>query len=166
MGTTVAVIVERWPSLVNTTTRVSGSVCCVLVRNPGSGTAETKHTRVRPYCTVTLPPCDGTVWRPGPPLHCADGRGAGDGEAARVGEGEGVRGACGACTDGRAGEAVGVCGPADAEAGAPTSTDGDGNTACTDRAAGGVGRVRPMTKYTVSITAVTLAAVHDSHMRR
>lgn len=168
VGTTVAVICERWSSLVKTTTRVSGSVCCVPVRNPGAGTAETKHTRVRPYWTVTFPPCDGTVCSPGPPLHCGDGRGAGVVAAgSRLGVGEGVRGAGDACTEGRAGDAVGVRGgSATAEAGAPTSADGEGYTAWTDRAEGGVGRVRPITKYTVSMTAVTLAVVHDSHMRR
>ncbi|MER7952145.1 hypothetical protein ABTY59_32620 [Streptomyces sp. NPDC096079] len=105
---------------------------------------------------------------PGPPLHFApDGRGV-DGTGARVaeGDGEGVRGVGG----GDAGDAVVVGGAlgvvATDEAGTPTRTDGEGYTAWTDRAAGGVGRVRPMTKYTVSITAVTLAAVHDSHMRR
>lgn len=140
----------------------------MLVRNPGSGTAETKHTLSRPYWTVTLPPSEGTVCNPGPPLHFApDGRGV-DGTGARVaeGDGEGVRGVGG----GDAGDAVVVGGAlgvvATDEAGTPTRTDGEGYTAWTDRAAGGVGRVRPMTKYTVSITAVTLAAVHDSHMRR
>ncbi|MDX2646162.1 hypothetical protein PV341_21880 [Streptomyces sp. PA03-1a] len=32
------------------------------------------------------------------------------------------------------------------------------------RATGGVGRVEPTTKPTVSMTAVTLTAVHESHM--
>ncbi|MGI5248864.1 hypothetical protein [Actinacidiphila glaucinigra] len=34
----------------------------------------------------------------------------------------------------------------------------------TSRATGGVGRVEPTTKPTVSMTAVTLTAVHESHM--
>lgn len=142
----------------------------MLVRKPGSGTAETKHTLSRPYCTVTLPPSEGTVCSPGPPLHFeADGRGAGV-TGARVavgdGDGEGVR-VVGGGDEGDAGVVAGAFGVvATDEAGTPTRTDGEGYTAWTDRAAGGVGRVRPMTKYTVSITAVTLAAVHDSHMRR
>ncbi|MFE5483917.1 hypothetical protein [Streptomyces sp. NPDC056527] len=102
---------------------------------------------------------------PGPPLHFeTDGRGV-DGTGARVTEGEGVR-VVGGGEEGDAGVGVGAFGVATDEAGTPTRTDGEGYTAWTDRAAGGVGRVRPMTKYTVSITAVTLAAVHDSHMRR
>ncbi|MEV4937286.1 hypothetical protein [Streptomyces zaomyceticus] len=106
--------------------------------------------------------------RPGPPLHFeADGRVV-DVTGARVAEGvgEGVR-VVGGGDEGDAGGVVGASGVlATDEAGTPTRTDGEGYTAWTDRAAGGVGRVRPMTKYTVSITAVTLAAVHDSHMRR
>ncbi|MBP2586672.1 hypothetical protein J3A78_007150 [Streptomyces sp. PvR006] len=107
---------------------------------------------------------------PGPPLHFeADGWGAGV-TGARVavgdGDGEGVR-VVGGGDEGDAGVVAGAFGVvATDEAGTPTRTDGEGYTAWTDRAAGGVGRVRPMTKYTVSITAVTLAAVHDSHMRR
>ncbi|CUM35691.1 hypothetical protein BN2537_347 [Streptomyces venezuelae] len=140
----------------------------MLVRKPGSGTAETKHTLSRPYWTVTLPPSEGTVCSPGPPLHFeADGRGV-DVTGARVaeGDGEGVR-VVGGGGEGDAGVVVGAFGVvATDEAGTPTRTDGEGYTAWTDRAEGGVGRVRPMTKCTVSITAVTLAAVHDSHMRR
>ncbi|ALO13549.1 hypothetical protein AQF52_7967 [Streptomyces venezuelae] len=105
---------------------------------------------------------------PGPPLHFeADGRGV-DVTGARVaeGDGEGVR-VVGGGGEGDAGVVVGAFGVvATDEAGTPTRTDGEGYTAWTDRAEGGVGRVRPMTKCTVSITAVTLAAVHDSHMRR
>lgn len=138
----------------------------MLVRKPGSGTAETKHTLSLPYWTVTLPPSEGTVCSPGPPPHLeADGRGV-DVTGVRVAVGEGVR-VVGGGDDGDAGGVVGAFGVvATDEAGTPTRTDGEGYTACTDRAAGGVGRVRPITKYTVSITAVTLAAVHDSHMRR
>ncbi|MER7955813.1 hypothetical protein [Streptomyces sp. NPDC096030] len=105
---------------------------------------------------------------PGPPLHFgADGRGVDvTGADVTEGDGEGVRVVRGG-DEGDAGVGVGAFGVvATDEAGTPTRTDGEGYTAWTDRAAGGVGRVRPMTKYTVSITAVTLAAVHDSHMRR
>ncbi|WP_246574570.1 hypothetical protein [Streptomyces genisteinicus] len=51
--------------------------------------------------------------------------------------------------------------------------DGDGEAAGeaakpsgADRATGAVGLVEPTTKWTVSMTAVTLAAVHDSQMSR
>ncbi|MEU7070012.1 hypothetical protein AB0B30_04390 [Streptomyces narbonensis] len=105
---------------------------------------------------------------PGPPLHFeAECRGV-DVAGGRVaaGDGEGVR-VVGGGDEGDAGVVAGAFGVvATEDAGTPTRTDGEGYTAWTDRAAGGVGRVRPMTKYTVSITAVTLAAVHDSHMRR
>ncbi|MGR4878130.1 hypothetical protein ACIPUC_01665 [Streptomyces sp. LARHCF249] len=100
------------------------------------------------------------MWSPGPPLHWGEGRGVGVDAGAGVealaggGVGEGVRDAAGPGS-----------GAAD-DAAAPMTAEGEGYTACTDRGAGGAGRVSPMTKYTVSMTAVTLAAVHDSHMRR
>lgn len=67
MGSIVAVMSERWSALENVTVRVSSAVCDVVVLNPRLGTAEIRHTPRLPYRTVTLPPCAGTVCRPGPP---------------------------------------------------------------------------------------------------
>ncbi|MFI1279303.1 MULTISPECIES: hypothetical protein [unclassified Streptomyces] len=43
---------------------------------------------------------------------------------------------------------------------------GESKTIGADRATGGVCRVEPTTNWTVASTAVTLVAVHDSHMNR
>ncbi|MER6517023.1 MULTISPECIES: hypothetical protein [unclassified Streptomyces] len=146
--------------------------------NPGAGTAEIRHTPSFPYRTVALPPVDGMVCGPDPPrsqlwagvrgvplwveealarLLGADGRGVfaaeGDGEEA--------------CGPGAEGE-VEALAETDAEAEAVTDAGGldEGNTVGADRATGGFGRVEPVTKSTVAMTAVTLAAVQDTHMSR
>lgn len=66
-GSMVAVMTERWSSLVNVTVRVSSDVCEVVARKPRLGIAEIRHTPRLPYRTVALPPCEGTVCRPAPP---------------------------------------------------------------------------------------------------
>lgn len=43
-GSTVAVMTERWSSLVNVTVRVSSAVCEVVVRKPRPGIAEIRQT--------------------------------------------------------------------------------------------------------------------------
>ncbi|MFJ3922178.1 hypothetical protein [Streptomyces sp. NPDC090022] len=73
-----------------------------------------------------------------------DGRGDAVGEALADGLG-----------DGAGGEGLGAV-----QAGGVSMTVG------ADRATGGVCRVEPTTYWTVASTAVTLAAVHDSHMSR
>ncbi|MFF3013259.1 hypothetical protein [Streptomyces sp. NPDC057939] len=62
-------------------------------------------------------------------------------------------------------EAEGDGGPLD---GAVTASQagGDSTTVGAERATGGVCRVEPTTNWTVASTAVTLVAVHDSHMNR
>ncbi|GGS30368.1 hypothetical protein Snoj_33650 [Streptomyces nojiriensis] len=69
------------------------------------------------------------------------GEGLGDAEA--VGDGGAGEGSCAACHAG-----------------------GESKTMGADRATGGVWRVEPTTNWTVASTAVTLVAVHDSHMNR
>ncbi|GGZ08172.1 hypothetical protein GCM10010343_37960 [Streptomyces avidinii] len=150
---------------------MSSSVCDVVALKPRLGTAEIRHTPRLPYRTVALPPCEGTVCRPGPPSsQSTSGLGAvvraapegfadGEGEAEGVGrsvalgealgdaeaDGDGVPGE-GSCTAGHAG--------------------GESKTRGADRATGGVWLVEPTTNWTVASTAVTLVAVHDSHMNR
>ncbi|MER6387265.1 hypothetical protein ABT236_02155 [Streptomyces sp. NPDC001523] len=85
----------------------------------------------------------------------ADGRGV----FAAEGDGEGV------CGPGAEGEALAEA-DAEAEAVADAGGLGEGNTVGADRATGGFGRVEPVTKSTVAMTAVTLAAVQDTHMSR
>lgn len=63
------------------------------------------------------------------------------------------------------GVALGTCGLGDwlcaaCQAGGVSTTMG------ADRATGGVCLVEPTTNWTVASTAVTLAAVHDSHMSK
>lgn len=165
----MAVTTDRWSALVNVTVRVSSAVCDVLVLKPRSGTAEIRHTPRLPYRTVTLPPWEGTVYRPAPPSAQSRAlfevlvRGApaealaGVGDAAEgdgrcEGEGEGLADALG--------EAVLGAGVPACHAGGVSMTVG------AERATGGVCRVEPTTNWTVASTAVTLAAVHDSHMSR
>ncbi|KOG54690.1 hypothetical protein ADK75_13665 [Streptomyces virginiae] len=138
---------------------------------PRPGTAEIRHTPRLPYRTVTLPPCEGTVCRPGPPVsQSTSGLGAVV-RAAPVAFAGGEEEAAGV---GRSEDALGE-GLGDAEA----DGDGDGDGPCTaghaggesktrgaDRATGGVWLVEPTTNWTVASTAVTLVAVHDSHMNR
>ncbi|KMO94382.1 hypothetical protein ACS04_29940 [Streptomyces roseus] len=136
---------------------------------PRSGTAEIRHTPRLPYRTVTLPPCEGTVYRPAPPSaqstppFGAPVRGAPAEALAGVGEAAGGEGRCDTGGEGLA-DALGA------------GALGDGVVAChaggvsmtvgAERATGGVCRVEPTTNWTVASTAVTLAAVHDSHMSR
>ncbi|MCC0093785.1 hypothetical protein K7B10_03065 [Streptomyces flavotricini] len=132
---------------------------------PRSGTAEIRHTPRLPYRTVTLPPCEGTVYKPAPPSAqstelfeglvrgaLAGVAGAAEGDGFCVTEGEGLADALG---DGVLGAGVPAC-----HAGGVSMTVG------AERATGGVCRVEPTTNWTVASTAVTLAAVHDSHMSR
>ncbi|RSS61524.1 hypothetical protein EF918_31750 [Streptomyces sp. WAC06614] len=60
-GSIVAVMTERWSSLVKVTVRVSSEVWAVVVRKPRPGMAEMRHTPRPPKRTVALPPCEGTV---------------------------------------------------------------------------------------------------------
>ncbi|MFF5445622.1 hypothetical protein [Streptomyces sp. NPDC012888] len=117
---------------------------------------------------MTLPPCEGTVCRPAPPgpqsteVRVAVARGVpvpgaftGVGLTA-VGRGRGVTG----------GEVLGD-GVGEGAAGLPAcQAGGVSMTVGAERATGGVCRVEPTTNWTVPSTAVTLAAVHDSHMNR
>ncbi|QES52067.1 hypothetical protein DEJ50_01195 [Streptomyces venezuelae] len=143
---------------------------------PRAGTAEIRHTPRLPYRTVALPPCEGMVYRPGPPSRQSTAgfgavvRGAPDGVfdgAAAEGEGDGRCPAVGEpITDADAGTgAVGELGPGDGVCSA-CQAGGESRTVGADRATGGVGLVEPTTNCTVASTAVTLVAVHDSHMSR
>lgn len=166
-------ITDRWPSLENVTVRVSSALCAVVVLKPRLGIAEIRHTPLLPYRTVTLPPCEGTVCRPAPPCSQSTGLGApargvpveafagvglGEGEGRCVNVGEGLAEAA-ADGDGD-GETCSGDGLPASQAGGVSMTTG------ADRATGGVCLVDPTTNWTVASTAVTLAAVHDSHMSR
>ncbi|WP_234330995.1 hypothetical protein [Streptomyces sp. NRRL F-4474] len=168
LGSIVAVTTDRWSALVNVTVRVLSEVCEVLVLKPRLGTAEIRHTPRLPYRTVTFPPWEGTVYRPAPPSSQSTFLGAGvlgapvvaltGVGAAAVGEG-----LCDAVGEGPAdavGDGVSADGLPACQAGGVSTTVG------ADRATGGVCRVEPTTNWTVASTAVTLAAVHDSHMSR
>ncbi|TDU74611.1 hypothetical protein EDD91_1256 [Streptomyces sp. KS 21] len=164
-GSTVAVMTDRWSALVNVTVRVSSAFCEVVALNPRAGIAEMRHTPRLPYRTVALPPCEGTVCRPAPPSSQSTagfgvlGRGVFEAFAGlgAVAEGEGR---CDTVGEGLV-DAVGDGGlwPA-CQAGGVSMTVG------ADRATGGVCPVVPTTNWTVRSTAVTLVAVHDSHMNR
>ncbi|MFJ9078479.1 hypothetical protein ACIRO3_25050 [Streptomyces sp. NPDC102278] len=78
-------------------------------------------------------------------------------------EGDGEEG-CGSGAEGE-GEALAET-EAEAEAVSDVDGVGQGNTVGADRATGGLGRVEPVTKSTVAMTAVTLAAVQETHMSR
>lgn len=170
-GSMVAVTTDWWSEPLNVTVRVSSSVCEVVALKPRLGTAEIRHTPRLPYRTVTLPPCEGTVCRPGPPVPqstpglgaavravaegFADGEDGAEGVGASVTVGEGLGDA----------EAVGDGGPGEVFCTAGHA-GGESKTMGADRATGGVWRVEPTTNWTVASTAVTLVAVHDSHMNR
>lgn len=169
-GTIVAVMTDRWSPLVNVTVRVSSALCAVLALKPRLGIAEIRHTPLLPYRTVALPPCEGTVCRPAPP--CSQST-AGFGAAVRGGAEEVLAG------EGAAAEGEGRCvvtvgegladglGDTGSGDGLPASQAGGVSmTIGADRATGGVCRVEPTTNWTVASTAVTLAAVHDSHRSR
>ncbi|QES58592.1 hypothetical protein DEJ51_00385 [Streptomyces venezuelae] len=138
---------------------------------PRLGTAEIRHTPRLPYRTVTLPPCEGTVCSPGPPFTQSTPalgavvRGAAEGFAGGEDGAEGV-GAPVALGEGLAdAEAVGDGASGDGPCTAGQA-GGESKTMGADRATGGVWRVEPTTNWTVASTAVTLVAVHDSHMNR
>ncbi|MFG2712377.1 hypothetical protein ACGFX2_17755 [Streptomyces goshikiensis] len=130
-----------------------------------------------PYRTVALPPVDGTVCDPAPPPPqpwTGVVRGVPAGEGSDPGAREGEREALAVAAAG-----VETCGPeaegdgealAEAEGEPETEAEGEGlgegNMVGADRATGGFGRVEPATKSTVAMTAVTLAAVQDTHMSR
>ncbi|RSS63429.1 hypothetical protein EF912_03415 [Streptomyces sp. WAC07061] len=140
---------------------------------PRPGTAEIRHTPLLPYRTVTLPPCEGTVCRPAPPRsQSTPGRGAPVGGvcvAALAGTGLGEGGADEGCcvTDGEGLVEALAVGEACVGPGLPAcQAGGVSMTTGAERAAGGLWLVDPTTNWTVARTAVTLAAVHDSHMSR
>ncbi|MGW6293850.1 hypothetical protein [Streptomyces sp. NPDC055058] len=138
---------------------------------PRLGTAEIRHTRPPPNRTVVFPPWEGTVCTPEPasaqpaslpPVPA--GRG--------VGRAAGVRGALGsgdvpAVRDG-VGRGVRVLrdGLGEGDGGGDADRVAAGRSSGADCATGAVGRVEPTTKWMVTMTAVTLAAVQDSHISR
>ncbi|TXS57958.1 hypothetical protein EAO77_16490 [Streptomyces sp. t39] len=145
---------------------------------PWLGTAEIRHTPPLPKRTVALPPWEEMVCTPEPPsaqpasvpsgpAPCVTGGGAGVVVRA-AGEGLAVRGSAVV----RVGAGPGRCegeglGSGDGEGEGDTEAAGDAaKPSGADRATGAVGLVEPTTKWTVSMTAVTLAAVHDSQMSR
>lgn len=170
-------ISERWRSAAKVTVRVCGAPCFVLAVKPWLGTAEIRHTPPLPNRTVALPPSESMVCTPEPPwaqpasapsapaprvggggaglVVRVAGVGLGRGSAeVRVGAGRGVR----------EGVALGF---RDGEGDGETEAAGEApKPSGADRATGAVGRVEPTTKWTVSMTAVTLAAVHDSQISR
>ncbi|MFC8815056.1 hypothetical protein ACFUCH_29835 [Streptomyces olivaceus] len=173
-GCVVAVISERWRLAENVTVSVFGSSCSVLTVKPWSGTAETRHTPSPPNRTVALPPSDGTVKAPAPPSSHAVGSPPPDDGCGRsvralgvgVGLGSGGRSLV------RAGAGLGRAGPVAGDglgeglAGPDEVGAGEAGSSGADCATGAVGRVEPRTKWIVRMTAVTLAAVHDSQMIR
>ncbi|MFF7300089.1 hypothetical protein ACN6AT_30630 [Streptomyces sp. JL4002] len=169
-GSIVAVTTDRWSELLKVTDRVLSEVCEVVALKPRLGMAEIRHTPRLPYRTVTLPPWEGTVCSPAPPSsQSTDVRGAVDRELTAEALGEpGVEalgeGFCVAVGDGLA-EGVGDAGSGDGLCPA-SQAGGVSMTMGADRATGGECRVEPTTNWTVASTAVTLAAVHDSHMSR
>lgn len=170
IGSIVAVTTDRWSEPLNVTVSVSSSVCDVLALKPRLGTAEIRHTPRLPYRTVTLPPCEGTVCRPGPPVsQSTPGLGAvvRAGAEGFAGGEDGAEGVGVSVTVGEGlgdGEAVGDGGAVDGSC--ACHAGGESKTMGAERATGGVWRVEPTTNWTVASTAVTLVAVHDSHMNR
>lgn len=159
----------------NVTVSVWSAFWAVLTLNPSAGTAEIRHTLSLPYRTVALPPVDGTVCDPAPPppqpwtgvvrgVPAGEGRGPG----AREGEREAAAGveSCGLEAEGDAEGLAEAEGEPEPEAEGEAEALGERNTVGADRATGGFGRVEPATKSTVAMTAVTLAAVQDTHMSR
>lgn len=171
-------ISERWRSAAKVTVSACGALCRVLAVKPWLGTAEIRHTPPLPNRTVALPPSESMVCTPEPPsaqpasapsapapwvggggagvLVRGVGEGLGRGSAVvRVGAGPGLR-------DGGVG-----LGFRDGGGDGETEAAGEASKPSgADRATGAVGRVEPTTKWTVSMTAVTLAAVHDSQISR
>ncbi|MFG2194082.1 hypothetical protein [Streptomyces sp. NPDC048639] len=164
-------ISDCWRSPEKITRSVVGSVCDVRTVKPWVGIAETKQTPLSPNRTDAWPPADWIVCTPEPPSL----QFAGDCVAVGLSDGDGFVGE-GAC-DVREGvglglglrvgarlvaEGLGFAGLLDLRA----CSEGEENTVGAERATGGVGLVDPTTKCTVSITAVTLTAVHEIHMSR
>lgn len=141
---------------------------------PWLGTADTRHTPWAPNRTVALPPSDGTVYTPEPPSsHPGSPPPAGDcgGVDRAVGVGVGVGLGSGGFSGVRDGVGVGFRLVADAAGEGfavleGVGPGGAGSSFGADCATGAVGRVEPTTKWIVMMTAVTLAAVHDSQMSR
>ncbi|MER7053621.1 hypothetical protein [Streptomyces sp. NPDC000351] len=177
-GCVVAVISDRWRLAENVTVSVCGSLWLVLAVKPRSGTAEIRHTRSLPNRTVTLPPSLGTVCTPAPPsshpgsLPPVPGRAGvvrAVGVAVAVAVGLGSRAAGVSVL--RDGVGLGRRLVADGLGEGRSVSDGvgrgdAGDSFGADCATGAVGRVEPTTKWIVMMTAVTLAAVHDSQMIR
>ncbi|WP_254404989.1 hypothetical protein [Streptomyces sp. AC627_RSS907] len=171
-------ISDRWRLAENVTVSVSGAPWPVLTVKPWSGTAEIRHTPPAPKRTVALPPSDGTVYTPDPPSSHpgspppADGSG-GVARAVGVGVGAGVRLGSRVFSPVRVRDGVGpgsrlvADGLGERFAVFDAVGRGDaGSSSGADCATGAVGRVEPTTKWIVMMTAVTLAAVHDSQMIR
>ncbi|WP_395570579.1 hypothetical protein [Streptomyces sp. BK79] len=168
-------ISDRWRLAENVTVSVRGPLWLVVAVKPRSGTAETRHTPPSPNRTVALPPSDDTVWTPAPPCsHPAPPPPpAGDGGAVAraVGVGVGVTAGSEGLSLVREGVGLGFRLVADGLGEAVAVFDGvvcgdRGSSFGADWATGAVGRVDPTTKWIVMMTAVTLAAVHDSQMIR
>ncbi|MCZ7462353.1 hypothetical protein [Streptomyces sp. WMMC940] len=163
-------ISDRWRAAEKVAVSVCGVVCDVLIVKPSLGTAEIRHTPPLPKRTVALPPCEEMVCTPDPPssqpVCFAAGCSCGGGGVVRA-AGVGVRGGVfsGVADGVLDGDGRGLGegeGPAAGEEDAGSARKPSG----ADCATGAVGLVEPTTKWTVSITAVTLAAVHDSQMSR
>lgn len=167
----MAVTSERCRPPEKVTVSAWGEVCRVLTVKPRLGTAEIRHTRPPPNRTVVFPPWAGTVCTPEPasvqpaslpPVSAGRGvgravgvrgaLGSGDVSAVRVGVGRGVR--------------VLRDGLGEGDGGGDAGRVAAGRSSGADCATGAVGRVEPTTKWMVTMTAVTLAAVQDSHISR
>lgn len=165
----MAVTSERCRPPEKVTVSAWGEVCRVLTVKPRLGTAEIRHTRPPPNRTVVFPPREGTVCTPEPASAqpaslppVSPGRG--------VGRAVGVRGAGGsgdvsAVRDG-VGRGVRVLRDGLGDGGGDADRVAAGRSLGADCATGAVGRVEPTTKWMVTMTAVTLAAVQDSHISR
>jgi hypothetical protein len=168
-GRNVAVSSERWREPVNVMVSVSGALCRVLVVKPIAGTAETRHTASAPKRTDAWPPVDSKLCVPAPPSQ-SGGRCVLGGAAVTGGD---VAVPVAVTVAGRwvVGDAVGlrVRVGGGVAVGEPITTElGElvAIPAATSRVLGGSGAVEPTTKRTVSDTAVTVRAVHDSQIRK
>ncbi|MFF0511339.1 hypothetical protein [Streptomyces sp. NPDC004250] len=171
-GRVVAVTSERWRLAENVTVSFSGSLCSVLTVKPWFGTAEIRHTPEPPNRTVALPPSEGTVYTPAPPSSHPGSPPSPGGRGEVVGAvGVGFAVGLGGFVLVRDGVGLGfrLAGEARGEGFAVLDGLGAGEAGGSfgaDCATGAVGRVEPTTKWIVMMTAVTLAAVHDSQMIR
>jgi len=163
---------DSWRSPENVTVSSVRSVCSVRTVKPRVGTADTRHTSSSAKRTEAWPPADSMVCTPEPPSRQSVAPVSGREEplsgGALVGFGAGFGGASVALGDDVVGvgvlERVGVgsgvlLGPGE-------RLVAEANTVGAERATRGAGLVDPTTKWTVSTTAVTLMAVHESHMSR